>query len=173
MVIGVIRSALSRLLRSPGIESVYRLRRALPDRGSVLRALFSQYPALRSDEIDLLADVGYKAAEAAEIMSALGPSEGFPVDDIPINEYLGIEPGDMNRGRIAIQIEAPNLNFPREGGWQFYVDGEMGETRGEFMNRVRAQAKEMIEAEAAYHEDFTMPDTLDVQIEMKWMMRLY
>ena len=174
MVIGVIRSALSRLLRSPGIESVYRLRRALPDRGSVLRALFAQYPALRSDEIDLLADVGYKAAEAAELMSAMGPSEGFPVDDIPLNEHLGIEPGDMNRGRIAVEIDAP-IQFPRKSGegWQFYVDSPMNQTLGEFMESVKTKARELIEAEAAYHPGIPVPDDLVIDVTLKWQMRLY
>ena len=172
-MIGIVRAALSRLLRSPGIETVYRLRRVLPDRGSVIRALFLQYPALRSDEIDVLADVGFKAAEAAEAMSVLGPSEGFPVDDIPLNEHLGIEPGDMNRGRIAIEIDAPGLNFPREGGWQFYVDSPMDQTLGEFMQDVQTKARELIEQETAYHPDVTIPQDLVIAVTMKWQMRLY
>jgi hypothetical protein len=173
MVIGAVRSALARLLRSPGIETVYRLRSALPDRGSVIRALFGRYPALRSDEIDVLADIGYAAAEAAEKMSTMGSSEGFPLDDIPLNEHLGVDPDDMTRGRIAIEIDAPGLNFPREGGWQFYVDSPMDQTVGEFMQAVQTQARELIEQETAYHEDVTIPQDLVVGVTMKWQMRLY
>ena len=174
MVIGVVRSALARLLRSPGIETVYRLRRALPDRGSVIRALFQQYPALRSDEVDVLADIGYAAAEAAETMSTMGSSEGFPLDDIPLNEHLGVSPDDMTRGRIAIEIDAP-ISFPREqgDGWQFYVDSQMDQTVGEFMQDVQAKAREVIEKEAAYHPTIPVPQDLVIGVTMKWQMRLY
>lgn len=173
MVIGAVRSALARLLRSPGIETVYRLRRSLPDRGSVIRALFTRYPALRADEIDVLADIGYEAAEASERMSVMDPTEGFPLDDIPLNEHLGIEPGDMSRGRIAIEIDAPGLNFPRDGGWQFYVDSPMDQTLGEFMQDVKTKARELIEQETAYHPEATIPEDLVINVTMKWQMRLY
>jgi hypothetical protein len=173
MVIGVVRAAFARLLRSPGIETVYRLRSSLPDRGSVIRALFGRYPSLREDEIRVLADVGYAAAEAAETMSVMNPTEGFPIDEIPLNEHLGIEPGELTRGRIAIEIDAPGLNFPRQGGWQFYVDSPMNQTVGDFMQAVQAQARELIEQETAYHPDVTIPQDLVVGVTMKWQMRLY
>lgn len=173
MVIGLVRAALRGLLRSPGIEAVYRLRNALPNRSSVLRALIGRYPTLRLPEVQTLLDLGYDAIEAAERMEILPPEHGFPLDEIPLNEHLGIDPADMTRGRVAINIDTPGMNFPREGGWQFYVDADMDQTLGEFMDQVKAQAREMIEAESAYHEDFTIPEDLVIDVTMKWSMRVY
>lgn len=173
MVIGLVRSVLRGLLRSPGIEAVYRLRSALPNRASVLRALIGRYPKLRLPELQTLLDLGYAASDAADRMDTMDPEHGFPLDEIPLNEHLGIDPADMTRGRVAIHIDTPGMNFPREGGWNFYVDADMDQTLGEFMDQVKAQAREMIEDEAGYHDKFTLPEDLVIDVTMKWSMRLY
>jgi hypothetical protein len=132
-----------------------------------------RYPSLLRHELDILMDIGYDAADSADRLELMDPSEGFPLDDVPLNEHLGVEPGDLTRGRVAIHIDTPGMNFPRDGGWQFYIDSPMDQTVGEFIEGVKAQARELIEAETAYHSGFTIPPDLTIEVTMKWSMRLY
>ena len=173
MSIGPISHAFRAALSSPGIEAVWRFRQMYPSAGQILNALMGRFPNLTGYERQALLNIGIAAADAASVLENLPPQSGFPLDDVPVNEYLNLDLDSLNRGRVAINITAEIANMGDRTDWQFYIDTTLGETLGQFKENVRARAQEIIEKEVVYYEGATIPPNLEVEVNMKWTMRLY
>lgn len=173
MVIGAVRAAFARILSSPGIEAVWRLRQMYPNKWQIINALGVRFPNLTGAERQVLFDVGTSAANAAQQLENLGPQSGFPLDEIPVNEYLGVDPDVLNRGRVAVSIEANIPGMPRQGLWQFYADTGLGETWGEFQQAIEGRAQNIIATEVAYYEGATIPPNTELEITVKWTARMF
>ena len=91
-----------------------------PSAGQILNALGARFPSLTGMERQALLNLGIAAADAASVLENLPPQSGFPLDDIPLNEALGIDVDSLNRGRIAVEISADIPGMPTRGDWQFY-----------------------------------------------------
>jgi len=169
--IGRVRGVLRKLLRAPGITQVVRLRQMIPDRAWVIQRLGGIYKGLTASERTKLYDIGLAAQRAAMEFGNLSPDARLPLGQIPMNEHLGATVDRGARGQALIGIDDVNIDFTREGGWQFYVDTEFVGTREQFETMARARAKEIVLKEAAYHRDMQMPP--DIQIELKpiWIAR--
>ena len=173
MSIGPISQAFRAALSSPGIEAVWRFRQLYPSAGQILNALGARFPHLTGQERQALLNLGTAAADAASVIENLPPQSGFPLNDIPLNEALGIDVDSLNRGRIAVEISADIPGMPTRGDWQFYANSSLGETLGEFQEAVRNRAREIIEKETQYYEGATIPPNIEIEINLKWTTRLY
>lgn len=170
-LIGPVRGLMRKLLRAPGISQVVRLRQMLPDRAWVIQRLGVIYSGLTSSERQKLYDIGLAAQRAAIESMNVSPTSSLPIDQIPINEHLGATVDRFERGQALIDIQDLGINFPRQGGWQFYVDSDFTGTRQEFEAMVRQRAEEIIRDEARYHKDLELPAQLNIELTPVWMMR--
>jgi len=124
-------------------------------------------------ERQALLNLGIAAADAASVLENLPPQSGFPLDDVPVNEYLNLDLDSLNRGRVAINVTADIPGLPDRSDWQFYIDTTLGETIGDFKENIRNRAREIIEKETQYYEGATIPPDISIDVNMKWSMRLY
>jgi len=169
--IGRVRGVLQKLLRAPGITQVVRLRQMIPDRAWVIQRLGGIYKGLTASERTKLYDIGLAAQRAALDIGNLSPDASLPLGQIPINEHLGATVDRFARGQALISIDDVGLNFPRQGGWQFYVDTDLVGTREQFDAMIRQRAEEIIGKEARYHKDFEMPPSVNIELKPMWIAR--